>query len=186
MSKEMTINDYLVSIQKQLKAPKGQRNTFGKYNYRSNEDILEAVKPIATALGCSVIQQDELVELCGSVYVKATTTLISESGQLSASAYAKEALSQAGMSAAMLTGSSSSYARKYSANGLFAIDDSDSEVDAQDAKKVRPVLNSKHPHWKAIATRLGADITIEKVKESYDMTAAAEKSLIKLSQSNGK
>lgn len=186
MSKEMTINDCLVSIQKQLKAPKGQRNSFGKYNYRSNEDILEAVKPLATALGCSVIQQDELVELCGSVYVKATTTLISESGQFSASAYAKEALSQAGMSAAMLTGSSSSYARKYSANGLFAIDDSHNEVDAQDTKKVKPVLNSKHPHWKAIAMRLGADITIEKVRESYDMTAAAEKSLIKLSQSNGK
>ena len=183
---KMTINDCLVSIQKQLRAPKGQRNKFGNYNYRSNEDIMEAVKPLATALGCSVVQTDELIELCGSVYVKATTIITNGIEHRESTAFAKEALSQAGMSAAMLTGSSSSYARKYSANGLFAIDDSHNEVDAQDTKKVKEVLNSKHKHWKAIAMRLCADITIEKVKESYDMTAAVEKALIKLSNSDGK
>ena len=169
----------LTAIQKELRAPKNQFNSFGKYKYRSNEDIIEAVKPLAHKLSCSIIQSDELIELCGSVYVKATTTLLSGKEELSASAYAKEALSQAGMSAAQLTGSSSSYARKYSANGLFAIDDSHNEPDAQKPEPQKIKLTPTHAHFKAIVQRIGKDLTIEKVKEKYEMSAATEKELLK-------
>ena len=122
MTKE-TIQQALNRIQKELKAPKGQRNSFGNYNYRSCEDILEAVKPL---LGDKVLViKDEIVNLGDRFYVKATATLsddISGNG-LSASAYARESLEKKGMDSAQITGSTSSYARKYALNGLFCIDD---------------------------------------------------------------
>ncbi len=117
----MEIQRELSRIQQELKAPKGQRNNFGKYNFRSTEDILGAVKPI---LGeCSLVLTDGLVELGGSVYLEATASLLFGEEVVSTKGYAKEALEQKGMAPAQITGSSSSYARKYALNGLFAIDD---------------------------------------------------------------
>ena len=113
----------LTEIQKELKAPKNQYNSFGKYNYRNCEDILEAVKPL---LGDDVLTlSDEVVNIGLSNYVKATATFMSIDGvgEVSVSAYAREALQQKGMNDAQITGSSSSYARKYALNGLFLIDD---------------------------------------------------------------
>ena len=113
----------LIKIQSGLKAPKSQRNTFGNYNYRSCEDILEAVKPFLLENECSLTISDEMVLVGNRVYVKATVTLKNEKGSESVSAFAREPEQQKGMNVAQITGSASSYARKYALNGLFAIDD---------------------------------------------------------------
>jgi hypothetical protein len=111
----------LSDIQQRLKAPKNQRNTFGNYNYRSCEDILEAVKPL---LGRAVLTlTDEVLAVGSRIYVKATASLTEGDKTTQVSAYAREAESQKGMSDPQLTGSASSYARKYALNGLFCIDD---------------------------------------------------------------
>lgn len=111
-------------IQQGLKAPKGQYNSFGKYKYRSCEDILEAVKPLLADQACVLIISDEIIFIEGRHYVKANATLINSEGKsVSVSASAREQDSKAGMDASQLTGSTSSYARKYALNGLFCIDD---------------------------------------------------------------
>lgn len=120
----------ILSLQNQLKAPKGQYNSFGKYKYRSCEDILEAVKPILYELGLILTIQDEVVCIGTRYYVKATATLLDGSGSISASALAQEAEDKKGLDLAQLTGSTSSYARKYALNGLFCIDDTkDADTD---------------------------------------------------------
>ena len=112
-------------IQQELKAPKSQRNSFGNYNYRSCEDILEAVKPILSETGTALTITDDIVEIGGRVYVKATATLWdAETGEtIQNSAYAREAETKKGMDDSQVTGAASSYARKYALNGLFCIDD---------------------------------------------------------------
>ena len=119
------IRQKLQGIQSSLKAPKGQTNKFGGYRYRSAEDILEALKPLLGEWGCSLVIQDEMVEVGGRVYVKATANLIDNETEsvLSTSAFAREAEAKKGMDDAQISGSASSYARKYALNGLFAIDD---------------------------------------------------------------
>lgn len=114
----------LVIIQSKLKAPKNQVNKFGGYKYRSAEDILEAVKPHLQENGCYLTISDEMVEVAGRVYVKATATLTnSEGAQVTTTAYAREEETKKGADASQITGSASSYARKYALNGLFCIDD---------------------------------------------------------------
>jgi ERF superfamily len=131
MSKELVAK--VAKIQKELKAPKNQRNTFGKYNYRNQEDILEAVKPLLGDLVMTV--NDEIVEIGGRVYVKSTATITDGTSSVSNSAFAREALEQKGMADAQLTGATSSYARKYALNGLFLIDDTkDADSDEVTAK----------------------------------------------------
>jgi hypothetical protein len=123
--KDKNIRQKLQGIQSSLKAPKGQTNKFGGYRYRSAEDILEALKPLLGEWGCSLVIQDEMVEVGGRVYVKALANLIDNDTEsvLSTSAFAREAEVKKGMDDAQITGSASSYARKYALNGLFAIDD---------------------------------------------------------------
>lgn len=118
----MTIYEELSRIQKELKAPKNQRNSFGGYNYRSCEDILEAVKPLLN--GCVLTVSDEVVMLDKRFYVKATARLaISEGQYIENTAWAREPETKKGMDEAQITGATSSYARKYALNGLLAIDD---------------------------------------------------------------
>ena len=119
------IRQKLQGIQSSLKAPKGQTNKFGGYKYRSCEDILTSVKPLLAELGCSLVIQDDIVEVGGRVYVKATASLADNDTELAVSAtgFAREAETKKGMDDAQITGSASSYARKYALNGLFAIDD---------------------------------------------------------------
>lgn len=116
------IYNELSRIQKELKAPKGQFNKFGNYKYRSCEDILEAVKPL---LGdCCLTISDDIVLIGDRFYVKATARLaLSNEDYIENSAFAREALDKKGMDESQITGASSSYARKYALNGLFAIDD---------------------------------------------------------------
>lgn len=119
-----TIIKKLAEIQQKLKAPKGQYNSFGKYKYRSCEDILEAVKPLLAKQELILTMNDEIIELGGRFYVKATVTLSSEDGSsFTTSAYAREDEVKKGMDGSQITGSCSSYARKYALGGLFAIDD---------------------------------------------------------------
>ena len=113
----------LIEIQSELKAPKNQRNTFGNYNYRSAEDILEAVKPILKKHGCHLTISDEMIHLGERYYVKATVTLSKDADSISTTAYAREEESKKGQDASQITGATSSYARKYALNGLFCIDD---------------------------------------------------------------
>lgn len=113
----------LQQIQQELKAPKGQRNSFGNYNYRSCEDILEALKPILAKHEAAIVLADEVMEIGGRVYVKATATLKTKDGNESATAFAREPQTKKGMDESQITGATSSYARKYALNGLFGIDD---------------------------------------------------------------
>ena len=122
----MSAYEKLMTVQWKLKAPKGQRNNFGNYNYRSCEDILEAVKPILSEVGAVVVINDNVIEVGDRIYIQAIASFIDteDGGKISTSAYAREALSKKGMDESQLTGATSSYARKYALNGLFAIDDS--------------------------------------------------------------
>lgn len=114
----------LLQIQSELKAPKGQFNAYGKYKYRSCEDILEAVKPILKKCNCTLLLSDSLVYVGDRYYIKATATLVNAEGKsVSTEAYAREEETKKGMDASQITGASSSYARKYALNGLLCIDD---------------------------------------------------------------
>ena len=115
----------IINIQQKLKAPKTQRNNFGNYNYRSCEDILEAVKPLLEENKCFLVITDEIINLGNRYYVKATAKLINDDGALIAenNGIAREEESKKGMDGSQITGASSSYARKYALNGLFGIDD---------------------------------------------------------------
>lgn len=126
------------AIQSELKAPKGQRNDFGKYNYRSCEDIFEAVKPLLAKYGLILTCGDELVEVGGRIYVKALARIFDGSGnEIQNVAYAREEETKKGMDGSQITGASSSYARKYALNGLFLIDDTrDSDVTNTHGKEV--------------------------------------------------
>lgn len=114
----------LFAIQQELRCKKAQYNAFGKYNYRSCEDILEAVKPLLAKNSAVLTLSDDIVEKGGRIYVQATATLIGEEGVIhTVTAYAREDETKKGMDGAQITGSASSYARKYALSGLFAIDD---------------------------------------------------------------
>ena len=113
----------LSQIQAELKAPKNQRNTFGNYNYRNCEDILEAVKPLLKEFDISLTITDEIVLVGDRFYVKATAKISDGTNEISTTAFAREAETKKGMDEAQITGSASSYARKYALNGLFCIDD---------------------------------------------------------------
>jgi hypothetical protein len=149
MSTKKTITDVLSTFQSELKAPKNQENKFGKYKYRSSEDILEGLKPLITAQKASVILSDS-IEIVGSrIYVKATATLNYDGENISVSAFAREPEQQKGMSEPQITGSASSYARKYALNGLFAIDDTkdnDHESMSANYQADKPVLISDKQH----------------------------------------
>ena len=127
-----SVHDKLNEIQVNLNAPKNQFNAFGKYKYRSAEDILEGVKPLLKTTGCSLVVSDDIVMVGNRIYVKATATLYAKDGSsVFNSAFARESEEKKGMDSAQVTGATSSYARKYALNGLFAIDDT-KDADSQD------------------------------------------------------
>lgn len=113
----------LIAVQAALKAPKGQFNKFGGYSYRSCEDILEAVKPLLVEHGILLTLTDEIVEIGGRFYVRATAQVTDGESGATVTAYAREEETKKGMDGSQITGSASSYARKYALNGLFCIDD---------------------------------------------------------------
>lgn len=121
----MNIYEKLTEVQNELKAPKSKYNSFGKYNYRSCEDILEAVKPILKAKRLAMTVKDDVFNIGDRFYIMATVTVYDcESDEkVTTTAYAREDADKKGMDGSQITGSSSSYARKYALNGMFAIDD---------------------------------------------------------------
>ena len=143
----MTIYEKLGAVQQKLKANKSQYNEFGKYNYRSCEDILEAVKPLLVENGLTLTLTDDIVLIGSRFYVKATANLMSSfDGQLlSVSAFAREDESKKGMDACQVTGTASSYARKYALNGLFCIDDAKDSDATNTAKKEEKPAPEKKP-----------------------------------------
>lgn len=168
MSEEL--NAKLVKIQHELKAPKDQHNGFGNYNYRSLENILESVKPLLSEAGLSIVIGDDIVEVGGRVYVKATATLSDGTASISNTAFAREDESKKGMSDPQITGACSSYARKYAVQGLFAIDDSkdpDSESYQRRGGKESgsaPIMcNLCHKPIKPMAKRGGGEMPPEAV-----------------------
>lgn len=137
----------LISIQKELKVPKGQRNTFGNYNYRSCEDILEAVKPLLAKYECFLTLSDSIEAIGTRYYVKALARITDGKDSIEVTAYAREAETKKGMDESQITGAASSYARKYALNGLFAIDDTkDADSDEYTQKTTtasKPAKNSQ-------------------------------------------
>jgi len=123
------INERLAKIQRDLNAPKNQRNNFGNYNYRSCEDILQAVKPLLD--GLTLVINDDIQVIGDRVYVKATAVLSDGEHEIKASAFARESLTKKGMDESQITGATSSYARKYALNGLLLIDDN-KDADSRD------------------------------------------------------
>ena len=134
--KGKTIFEKMVEIQKDLKAPKGQTNNFGKYKYRSCEDILEAVKPLLAKHGLVINITDSLTatENNERVYIKAEVIVTDGENSMRTEALARESLTKKGMDDSQITGTASSYARKYALNGMFAIDDT-KDADTMDNSK---------------------------------------------------
>lgn len=133
----------LSKIQAKLNAPKSQYNSFGKYSYRNAEDILAAVKPFEEELNVDLTLSDDIVVVGERIYVKATATLTNEKGEArQTTAFAREPQTKKGMDDSQVTGASSSYARKYALNGLFAIDDT-KDADSMDNRQQEKSTTSK-------------------------------------------
>lgn len=148
----------VAKIQKELKAPKNQFNSFGKYKYRSCEDILEAVKPLLDGL---VLTMSDNIQVIGDrVYVEATVCLRNDVDSLCVTACAREPLNQKGMNEAQITGSASTYARKYGLNGLFCIDDT------KDADSTNPSDNTP--------TKKPIELTDANIKSAIDKGTQAD------------
>lgn len=144
------IYEKLSAIQQELKAPKGQYNSFGKYKYRSCEDILEAVKPICAKHKTTLVLLDSISEINGRFYVTAQAQLhdCESDNAVTATAYAREPEKKTGMYESQITGTASSYARKYALNGLFCIDDTkDADTDEykQQEQKAKPSKAAEKP-----------------------------------------
>ena len=169
----------LVKIQAELKAPKNQVNSFGKYKYRSAEDIIEAVKPILFKHQTALLISDEIVQVADRVYVKATAMLIDETNEelpIKVYGWAREEEVKKGMDAAQITGSASSYARKYALNGLFAIDDTkdaDSTNEHKDEvgeeKRMKLIALLENTIWdESLKSKQAIKISAFTTNEQYD------------------
>ena len=194
---DMQFNEIYSNIQFELKAPKGQYNSFAKYNYRSCEDILEAVKPLLHKYNVTLTIEDDVVLIGNRYYVKATATLRSSEDSISSSAFAREQDDKKGLDESQITGTASSYARKYALNGLFCIDDTkDADTDeyanqtakkqapaptptpAPEKKKEKQVFDSSHPHWQTILDKMVAGKgSLKELQQHYIISASVEKAI---------
>lgn len=165
------LNEALVSVQSKLKAPKGQYNSFGKYKYRSCEDILEAVKPLLAEVGCTLRISDEIMQVGERIYVKATAVFSNGDAQYAVTALAREAETKPGMDAAQITGAASSYARKYALNGLFCIDDTkDADATNTHGQEAKPKTKKEQMYEDTVQEALDEIKqcnTVEDLKNTY-------------------
>lgn len=173
----------LIKIQSELKAPKNQRNNFGKYNYRSCEDILEALKPLLDKHDCQLTLTDEIKEISTLIYVEATAIIQCKTEHVTVKAQAGIDPNRKGMDIAQSFGSSSSYARKYALNGLFLIDDtkdSDSpqmKVEQEERQKEnKPFLKPTDQKWKDAVVK---NTPLEVVLEYFKLSEENKKEYIK-------
>ena len=181
----------LIYIQQHLIVPKDQFNSFGKYNYRSLESILAAIKPLLRSQNCGIRFEDEVIELGGRTFLKTTLYFFNDKGDtITTSAIAEHTATKTGMDAAQITGAASSYARKYAMNALFAIDDtkdadSDSYIREQNkplpeepkkapTRRTRttsapaPTAKSQDPRYAAIEAALAKVNDIDSLIELYE------------------
>lgn len=150
---QVVLTQRVGDIQHKLKAPKGQYNSFGKYNYRSCEDILEGVKPLLKEHNLALLIDDEIVQIGERYYVKATAKITDGREIISATAYAREPDTKKGMDESQITGATSSYARKYALNALLCIDDT-KDADTMDNSK-KPVQQTQETvyNWQTLKAR---------------------------------
>lgn len=185
----MEVIEKLRAIQSELKAPKNQFNSFGKYNYRSCEDILEAVKPLCVKHGLTLFLRDTVMEVAGIPFVEARAIVTDGTKSVECSAQAGIDINKKGMDSAQCFGSSSSYARKYALNGLFLIDDTkDSDATNTHGKEPqkepeKPIIQIGSTSWKK-AIELNADVMTVEKKYRFENQAAKEQYLKEIIQKN--
>ena len=190
-----TLLEKLSNVQSNLNVPKGQKNTFGNYNYRSCEDILNKCKPVCSANGLMLTISDEIIIVSERYYVKSTATImeISTGEKIEVSAFARESLSKKGQDESQITGTASSYARKYALNGLFLLDDTkdadsdeyhnqtkkDDQPSAKEQKEVETIKHQKISELKvkAIQAAIAKEridpqsvLNVYKIKSFEEMT----------------
>jgi hypothetical protein len=192
MNQEKSSNP-LAEIQAKLKAPKGQFNSFGKYHYRSAEDILEAVKKVVNPMGFSITLTDDLIFADGRWYIKSVAELTNGREIFSSIGLAREEETKKGMDGSQITGAASSYARKYALNGLFAIDDtkdSDATNDQGKSQESKPQAKTGMPEpsnfdiqFASLIKKVKEMQNVEQLKELWDELtdeAQANKEIIQL------
>lgn len=178
---QVVLTQKVGDIQHKLKAPKGQYNSFGKYNYRSCEDILEGVKPLLKEHNLALLIDDEIVQIGERYYVKATAKITDGREIVSATAYAREPDTKKGMDESQITGATSSYARKYALNALLCIEDTKDADTMDNSKKPAQQTQETVYNWQTLKARATQGGISEddlkhylketlKVNESKDMT----------------
>ncbi len=185
----MNIYEKLAAVQQELKAPKDKKNTFGGYSYRSAEGILEAVKPVLKKYGLTLIISDEIQQVGDRTYVKATAWAIDpeekENLKVSVTAYAREAETKKGMDESQITGTASSYARKYALNGLLLIDDT-KDADSDEYQKLTQepggegdkISDRKRKLIEDLAAQAKVDLKTVLMKPAEDLTNKQADALI--------
>lgn len=179
----------LVKVQNELKAPKSQYNSFGKYNYRNAEDIFEAAKPICFKYGLFLSISDEVIEVGGSLFVESTATITDGEKSFNVKAQAGLDLNRKGMDKAQASGASSSYARKYALGGLFLLDDT-KDADATNTHGKAPKKSVSKPelklnseaYLKAIQAVTNKTVTVSQVGAKYALGSVVEETLLKASK----
>jgi hypothetical protein len=181
----------LIKIQSELKAPKNNYNSFGKYNYRNAEDILEAVKPLLVKHGCVLTLSDQIQEVGGRVYVTTTARISDGKSSETVTASAREAQDRKGMDDSQITGATSSYARKYALGGLFLLDDTkDADATNNHAKEEawkepvqppttgRPRLIESTREYLSAIQWVKSGNTMDSIKKKYSVSKEVEESII--------
>lgn len=178
--KALTINERLIAIQNELKVPKGNYNSFGKYKYRSAEDILEALKPLLKKYDLQLTLTDDICLIGNKYFIKAIATICYNKECLSVNGFA-EMSEHKGMSSEQCTGTASSYSRKYALNGLFLIDETESDADHDNKKEVvrKPVLEANSEAFGKAVEYLMKGGSIEAIKQKYEVSQEVEVKLIK-------
>lgn len=169
----------LLEIQAELKCPKGSLNKFGNYKYRSAEQILESVKPLLQKHGVTLTLSDDIIQVGNKLFLKAKATLKSESDIIEISGFA-ELGEHKGMSSEQCTGTASSYARKYALNGLFLIDETESDPDSKDNTKTeakKPAIDNAR-FEKAIESIRNSEFTVEQLQAKFELTELQSKALL--------
>lgn len=172
---DKTIHQKLIEVQEELKAPKGQYNSFGKYHFRSTEDIVEALKPLLIRRGLLLLMYDE-IELVGSrIYVVSTADLTDGATNIKVSARARESETKKGMDDSQITGTASSYARKYALNGMFLIDDSKDADTPEYSGQMNNQQQSKQPKQPGVtldAVKTALNDLVKKTNGDYTKISA--------------
>jgi hypothetical protein len=178
--KVLSINERLIAIQTELKVPKGNYNSFGKYKYRSAEDILEALKPLLNKYQLRLSLTDDIYFTDHKIFIKSTASVFLNNEFIAVNGFA-EMSEHKGMSSEQCTGTASSYARKYALNGLFLIDETESDADHDNKKEFarKPVLNADTEAFGKAVEYLMKGGSIDAIKQKYEISQEVETKLIK-------